>query len=55
MLAKLGKASQNAHNPKEWLILYALLKNGVAKGVASDPHDPNANGYIVGINKWKPN
>ena len=34
-LAKLGKASQDAYNPGRWLI----LKNGVAKGVASDPHD----------------
>ena len=29
-LAKLGKASQNAHNPRGWPILQALLKNGVA-------------------------
>ena len=41
-LAKLGKASQKAHNPGGWLILKALLKNGVAEGVASDPHDPSA-------------
>ena len=37
--AKLGKASRDAYNPGLWLILQALLKNGVAKGVASDPHD----------------
>ena len=41
-LRQAGKASQNAHNPGEWLILKALLKNGVAEGVASDPHDPSA-------------
>ena len=29
-------------NPGLWLILKALLKNGVAEGVASDPHDPSA-------------
>ena len=28
-----------AYNPGGWLILYAVLKNGVAEGVTSDPHD----------------
>ena len=40
-VAKLGKSTQDAHNPGKWLILLALLKNGVAEGVASDPHDPS--------------
>ena len=34
--AKLGKASMYAYNPGLLLILYDLLKNWVAKGVASD-------------------
>ena len=38
-VAKLGKSTQDAHNPGKWLILKALLKNGVAEGVASDSHD----------------
>ena len=38
-LAKLGKASQDAYNLGGWLILLTLLKNGVAEGVASNPHD----------------
>ena len=38
-VAKLGKASRDAYNPGLWIILYALLKNGVAEGVAFDPHD----------------
>ena len=40
-VAKLGKASRDAYNPGLWLILYALMKNGVAEGVAPDPHDTN--------------
>ena len=40
-LAKLGKASQDAYIPGKWLILQAVLKNGVPKGVASDSHDTN--------------
>ena len=40
-LAKLGKACQDAYNLEGWLILLAVLKNGVAEGVASDPHDTN--------------
>ena len=35
-LAKPGKASQDAYNPGKWLILYALMKNWVAEGIASD-------------------
>ena len=38
-LAKLGKAFQEAYSLGGWLILQALLKNGVAEGVTSDPHD----------------
>ena len=38
-LPKLGKASQDAYNLGGWLILLAFLKNGVAEGVTSDPHD----------------
>ena len=41
-LAKLGKASQDTYNPGLWLILKDLLKNWVAKGVASDINDFNA-------------
>ena len=37
--AKLGEASRDTYNPGLWLILSALLKNGVAEGVASDSHD----------------
>ena len=37
--AKLGKAFRDAYNPGLWLILQAHLRNGVAEGVASDPHD----------------
>ena len=40
-VAKLGKSTKDAYNWGGWLILYALLKNGVAEGVASDPHDTN--------------
>ena len=38
-LAKLGKVSQDAYNPGLWLILYDLLTNWVAEGVASDVND----------------
>jgi hypothetical protein len=38
-VAKLGKSNQDTYNWGGWLSLYALLKNGVAEGVASDPHD----------------
>ena len=34
--AKLGKASQEAYNRGGWLIFQELLKNWVAKGVASE-------------------
>ena len=34
--AKLGKESQDAYNQGGWLILQELLKNWVAKGVASE-------------------
>ena len=34
--AKLGKASRDAYIPELLLILYDLLKNWDAKGVASD-------------------
>ena len=40
-LAKLGKSTQDTYNQGGWLILKALLKSGVAKGVASDSHDTN--------------
>ena len=51
MLAKLGKASQDAYNPGGWLILWALLKNGVAEGVASDPRDPTSHTYAIKFEK----
>ena len=38
-LAKLGKASQEAYNLGKWLILSALMKNWVAKGIASNVND----------------
>jgi hypothetical protein len=38
-VAKLGKSTQDTYNWGGWLILYALLKNRVTEGVASDPHD----------------
>ena len=38
-VAKLGKSTQDAHNPGKWLILQVLLKNWVAESVASDSHD----------------
>ena len=44
----LWKSNQHAYNPGGWLILKALLKNGVAKGVASDSHDTNKSQHI-----WK--
>jgi hypothetical protein len=44
--AKLGKASWDAYNPGLWLILYALLKNEVAKVVPSDPHDTKCTGLF---------
>ena len=37
--AKLDKASQDAYNWGGWLILEDLLKNWVAKGVASQVND----------------
>ena len=49
-LAKLGKASQDAYNPERWLILKAVLKNGVAEGVAPDPHDTSTHEEIYSIN-----
>ena len=41
-VAKLGKSTQDTHNRGGWLILQALLKNEVAEGVASNPHDTSA-------------
>ena len=41
-LAKLGKSTQDTHNRGGRLILLALLKNGVAEGVAFDSHDTSA-------------
>ena len=38
-LAKLGKASWDAYNQGRWLILYNLLKNWIAEGVASKDND----------------
>ena len=38
-VAKLGKSAQDTYNYREWLILKTLLKNEVAEGVTSDPHD----------------
>ena len=38
-LAKPGKSTQDTYNRGGWLILEALLKNGVAEGVASESHD----------------
>ena len=46
-LAKLGKASQDAYNPRGWLILQALLKNGVTEGVTSNPHDTKYLPYLT--------
>ena len=43
-LAKLGKSTQDTYNRRGWLILLALLKNGVAESVASDSHDTNLQG-----------
>ena len=39
--ANLVKTSRDAYNPGLWMILCALLKNGVAEGVPSDTHDPS--------------
>ena len=44
-VAKLGKSTQDTYNRVGWLILQALLKNGVAEGVASDSHDTNNHGH----------
>ena len=38
-MAKLCKATQDAYNWGEWLILLALLKNWVAEGAASKVND----------------
>ena len=38
-VAKLGKSTQDTYNRGWWLILWDLLKNWVAKGVASDVND----------------
>ena len=40
-VAKLSKSIQGTHNREGWLILQALLKNGVTEGVGSDSHDTN--------------
>ena len=50
-VAKLGKSTQDTYNWGGWLILYALLKNGVAKGVASDSHDTNLHLREIAFNK----
>ena len=39
-MAKLGKSTQDTYNRGGWIILYDLLNEWVAEGVASDPHDP---------------
>ena len=38
-VAKLGKSTQDTYNRGGWLILSALLKNGVNEGVATESHD----------------
>ena len=38
-VAKLGKSTQEAYNPRKWLILSALLKNWVAEDIASNVND----------------
>ena len=38
-MAKLGKASWDAYDREGWLILYELLKNWIAEGVASEVND----------------
>ena len=53
-LAELDQVSQDAYNPGGWLIFKAVLKNGVAKVVASDPHDtttegPSFWGYVISV------
>ena len=40
-VAKLSKSTQDTFNPGKWLILYALLKNWVAEGIASYVNDFN--------------
>jgi hypothetical protein len=46
-LAKLGKASQDAYNPGGWLILNALLKNGVAECDSSEVNDFKLNSTLA--------
>ena len=46
-LLRAGKASQDTYNPAGWLILKALLKNGVEEGVASDLHDTKCIPYLM--------
>ena len=38
-VAKLGKSTQDTFNRRGWLILYALLKNGVDECVAPEVND----------------
>ena len=40
--AKLGKASRDAYNWEEWLILFDLLNKLFAEGVTSDVNDFSA-------------
>ena len=46
-VAKLGKSTLDTYNWGGWLILLALLKNGVAEGVASDSHDKNHHNLVT--------
>ena len=48
-LRRAGKASQDAYNPGKWLIFWAVLKNGVAEGVASNSHDTTVYQIITAI------
>ena len=50
-VAKLGKSTQDSYNLGGWLILLYLLKNGVAEGVASDPHDTTVKIFCLYIVK----
>ncbi len=50
-VSKLCKSNQDTHNPGKWLILKVLLKNWVAEGVASDPHDTNQEGATLTCRK----
>jgi len=45
-LAKLGKVSQDACHPGLWIILWDLLKNWLAKSVASNVNDFNVEVHL---------